>query len=81
MDRIACVATLLAVLLGASGAPAQEHATADTTGTGSTVLLPVGGYTPDTDLLFGGIALRFFPWNRNIPMRARRYSVRPLSTP
>ena len=67
MYRIVCVAALLAVLMAAARAPAQEPIPEDPPGTGSTVLLPVLGYTPDTGLMLGGIALRFFSLEPEFP--------------
>ena len=67
----ALVLCLVAAVAGAQVPDAEpdarvpaEVAEADTAladaGRGDTVILPVLGYTPDTGLLFGGLALRFF---------------------
>lgn len=73
MFRIGLSVLCLASLLAVDGrAQTQFAAVADsvavtTESTGSTVLLPVLGYTPDTGLMLGGLALRFFYLEPELP--------------
>ncbi len=64
-----CLATLVSTAALAQSPGTVEQLDQDLTATaaadsiahtGSTVLLPVIGYTPDTGLMLGGLALRFF---------------------
>ncbi len=64
-----CLIVAPAFGLGAEGTVVQAPASTDTataatdsveTPTGSTVILPVIGYTPDTSLMLGAVALKFF---------------------
>ncbi len=79
MRTFIIVATCLVMILTApvlaqdsgSGAQDDEHqitvAVDTTTNSGSTVILPVLGYTPDTGLMFGGLAMRFFYMEPDYP--------------
>jgi outer membrane protein assembly factor BamA len=57
----------LALLLPMDSLARNSEAETDSTKTGSSVLLPILGYTPDTGLMLGGMYLKFFYLEPDVP--------------